>query len=604
VTDPDTRQPSADSMIRMSHLETMKPLSSETEQVAPPPAEGARRFVKFSRGGVDLPTFVLHWGLVWAITISLLTGLRIASDFHPSAAGAVASRFLRLLPQGRVIEIHVAAGWAVSLIIVVYALYLWRGRFSARVSVRRIDLRKVLDTYRGGVVFSSLPFWSVLNRLVVLFGFLLVGVMSATGWMLYAGIHFGTAAFVVQTVHGVAALGIVAFALLHVLVVLRAGTVLKMFRPRLRYLALAGFPTAIGLLFLGATYLYDGNRHVRLGIVEVDEAPVIDGSGGDPAWDRAGGVSIHTSRGANLPNGEAVVEVRAVHHRGRVYFRFRWPDPQRSQKHLPLLKTEGGWMVLQSGYERNDVNDYYEDKFAVILSTRPLIASGTAHLGQDLIQGPHYPNSRGLHYSQDGTIVDLLHWKSIRSGGMTPGFVDDNHIGPPLPSEQPGARYTGGYTQDPPSSPHPYQLNWIRVDSSLPLDGNPVVPRYLPADPDLLAQLGRVDLDPRAHDDGRWFMTESEIVPYSAELDQYPIGTVLPGVVIFGSFEGDRGDVRGEALWADGFWTLEMHRALDTRSPFDVPIERGRSTFLWVAVFNHTQTRHSQHLHPVRLVLE
>ena len=43
-----------------------------------------------------------------------------------------------------------------------------------------------------------------------------------------------------------------------------------------------------------------------------------------------------------------------------------WTDPQRSQKMLPLVKTDTGWIVLQRGYARNDENTYYEDKFATI----------------------------------------------------------------------------------------------------------------------------------------------------------------------------------------------------------------------------------------------
>jgi hypothetical protein len=43
---------------------------------------------------------------------------------------------------------------------------------------------------------------------------------------------------------------------------------------------------------------------------------------------------------------------------------------------------------------------------------------------------------------------------------------------------------------------------------------------------------------------------------------------------------------------------------LDTGSKFDVPLSRNAPTYLWLAVFNHSQTRHSQHLHPVRLLLQ
>jgi hypothetical protein len=42
-----------------------------------------------------------------------------------------------------------------------------------------------------------------------------------------------------------------------------------------------------------------------------------------------------------------------------------------------------------------------------------------------------------------------------------------------------------------------------------------------------------------------------------------------------------------------------MSRELDARSPYDVAIDD--DTFLWVAVFDHTQTRHSRHLRPLRI---
>src|SRR5690606_9774540 len=135
-------------------------------------------------------------------------------------------------------------------------------------------------------------------------------------------------------------------------------------------------------------------------------------------------VEVQTSRGENLPNGESRVVMRAVHDGEFVYFLFVWNDPQRNQKMLPLVKTDSGWVVLQNGYSANDENDYYEDKFAVILSTRPTLGSGTAHLGENVISGPFADNRRGLHFTNDGSVVDLWHWKSVRTGQMNPAYAD------------------------------------------------------------------------------------------------------------------------------------------------------------------------------------
>ena len=44
-------------------------------------------------------------------------------------------------------------------------------------------------------------------------------------------------------------------------------------------------------------------------------------------------------------------------------------------------------------------------------------------------------------------------------------------------------------------------------------------------------------------------------------------------------------------------------RALDTGSKFDIPFVVGKDLFMWVSVFDHTQTRHTRHMRPVRIVM-
>jgi hypothetical protein len=97
-------------------------------------------------------------------------------------------------------------------------------------------------------------------------------------------------------------------------------------------------------------------------------------------------------------------------------------------------------------------------------------------------------------------------------------------------------------------------------------------------------------------------MTESDTVPYTKELDdKIPVGTVLPGVLIMGDYEGDRANLRGEAKWNGGYWTLEVERDLATGSTYDIDFQPGRPVYMWVSVFDHTQTRHTRHMRPVRV---
>jgi Ethylbenzene dehydrogenase/Prokaryotic cytochrome b561 len=552
---------------------------------------------------VDAFTFVLHWALVVVLAISLLTGLRIAADYHESLAGRLASPLNWLLLEGRVIDWHVIAGWTLTFIAISYAAFIWRSKQLMRIKLDRAVLRSVAQARRGGRLWSSISAWFAINIVVYQVAFALIALMALTGWMLYSGVPLGLSSYTFSTVHGIAAWGFILYVTLHVLTQLKAGNFWKIFRPRLDYTLAAGVAVVMSATAVTAAYLVDRGGFGELRIANVQVAPVLDGDGDDGAWQKARPVAIRTSRGANLPNGEVTVHVSAVHDGERVYLQFRWADPQRSQKHLPLIKTEAGWRVLQSGYESSDETAYYEDKLAVLLSRHAALATGTVHLGQDLVQGPHQPITRGLHFTDDGSIADLWHWKSVRTGGMSPGFADDNYFGPPMPSNTPNVRYTGGYTQDPEQSGG-YTLNWTKVDANKPLGETLVLPKLLPRSPEFLARMGETDLDPEAGDRGIWFLNAAEAMPYDPELDDYPVGTVLPGVVIDGPFTGDRGDVLAAGQWREGQWTVEISRLLDTGSQFDVLLAPGQDVYLWVAVFNHNQTRHSQHLHPVRLVLD
>jgi hypothetical protein len=117
--------------------------------------------------------------------------------------------------------------------------------------------------------------------------------------------------------------------------------------------------------------------------------------------------------------------------------------------------------------------------------------------------------------------------------------------------------------------------------------------------------MGRIDLDPNhgESEGARWYMTQSESEPYSAELDaRIPLGAVIPGVIMGGEFSGERASVRCAAQWQSGRWALEAARRLDSVSRFHVPIATG--TFLRIAAFDHAQVRHTRHMRPIRLEVQ
>jgi hypothetical protein len=527
---------------------------------------------------------LLHWGLVAALLFSVSTGWRISA----MTDGSGVLRWIDvLLLQGNVLRWHFVSASLLTALVVAYVAFLWRMGLVDRLVVRLASLRSRDRNAR----------WQALNKLVYWIAFgLLAGAAMTGGTMYLAPGLLPTRPL--ATGHEWLSWGFVVYVTLHVLAQFMLGGVrqwLKIVTPRLAYGLGAAVAAAAGLAGAAVVYMADGSSLATLELRKTATLPQLDGDAADPVWQQAPEVVVHTARGFGLQGGEVDVHVRALHDGRKAYFLFRWADATRSQKHIPLVKTERGWKLLHSNYHNNDENDYYEDKFAVMLARSPVAAGNTSRLGpQPLPDKPGPANGLGLHVSTDGSLADVWHWKSVRTGALEQ--FDDNYFGPPLPVK-PG-RYTGGYTQDPKTAGG-YEQNFARI-----ADGDFVKVKYLPKD--LKAQqaaMGRFDPDPTVGDDGRFAMAMSEVVPFSDKADAaVPVGTVIPSVLIDKPFGGDRGDVSAHARWKDGWWTLEASRLLDTGSPFDQAITD--DTFLWVAVFDHNQVRHTRHMQPLRLRLQ
>ena len=544
----------------------------------------------------DAPTALLHWLVALLVLLSLATGFRIGADM-PQAVWA--QRVATLALQGEVVFWHMLSASLLVAAAVGYVVFLRRARLTRRVALDAARWQALRSPNRRAR-------WRSINVAVYWLAFALLFAAGGTGVLMYVG-SGSVAPSTVAALHRAIAWSFAAYVALHVTAQVSAAgwrALLAMLVPRFAH-GRAAAAALVALCVVGAAVVaLDRFTVVPLRIVNVAQAPLIDGDPADAAWQQAEAVTVHTHGGAHLVDGDAPVTVRALRRGSRAYFLFEWPDATRSQKHHPLQKTAAGWRMVQDGYDREDENSYYEDKFAVMLAQGSRFAAlRAAHLGpQPLDQRPGASGKRGLHYTTDGSTVDVWHWMSVRTNPI--GQAEDDHFGPPgPPRDYFTERYAGGYSLDPATVGGSMQ-NWRNVlegAASRRFDGG-VVPRFLPADPATLKQMGRVDLDPAVSDEGQWWLTADQVRPFTPELDAlYPMGTVVPSIVHRGPMQGDRADVAAVGTWSKGWWRVEMSRELATHSPYDVAIDN--NTFLWVAVFDHAQTRHSRHLRPLRIEL-
>jgi ethylbenzene dehydrogenase/cytochrome b561-like protein len=539
-----------------------------------------------ARPRADLPTLFLHWGLVAALVISVSTGWRIASNEIDQ--GPLLRWIDVLFLQGNVLRWHFVSATALVTLVIGYLAFLWKQQLGGRLKLNWASLRSSDRTTR----------WQAINRLVYWISFALLGGAAVTGTMMYF-VPGLVASEPLAQVHEWLSWGFVGYIAVHVAAQLILGGIrqlLKIVTPRLAYGLGAAAALGAGVAGAAAVYITDANLLPQLAVTRTSVLPVLDGQAGDDAWKSAPESVVRTNRGWGLDGGEVDVHVRALHDGENAYFLFRWADATRSQKHLPLVKTAEGWKLMQTNYAKNDENDFYEDKFAVMLARSPVAGGNTVKLGPRPLEGKPGPgNGLGLHASTDGSLADVWHWKSVRSD---PGHqFDDNYFGPPMEAKE-GKRYTGGYTQDP-KTDGGFEENFKKIK-----DSRFVKVPFLPKDlATVQARMGRFDPNPNVSDTGQMSMLRDDVVPWTAELDaNIPVGTVIPSVIIDKPFAGDRGDVTVHALWKDGWWTLEAKRKLDTGSKFDQPIEDGM--FMWFAVFDHNQVRHTRHIRPLQLSLK
>jgi hypothetical protein len=505
----------------------------------------ARRRLQRSRK-TDYGTIVLHWTLVAALSVALLSGLKIAAE---TPGHAWINWLDGILPHAAVWTSHMRAALVLATVAVAYVIYMPLSGLARRIRLDRVRMM--------GLLGKPVARWGAINILLYWAFFLTLAIQIATGSLLYFGL---AADDVIVTLHWLGAWAIVAYALLHVLAHGMIGgksQLLRILRPTwlvrpsppadpLQLLAqladraerpasppLAPRPAAaspqpapsrplpaphsaaerasggatggarrrgptlqvnplmvaVAVAITGAFFLVTIDReeidtlHVRR--IAASQAPVLDGDTSDPVWRTAPPLEVATAQGGNFDGAGATrIEIRAVHDDERVYFLFTWNDPTRSLKQLPLVKTAGGWRLLHEGYEAGDEHAYSEDKFAVLLTTSGAILAGdsTFHAGPRPLADEPRTLSGRGLHYTLAKDVYADVWEWKATSTGPSGFMDDDHFGPPVAATEPQRLGLAPYHGG--FAPDPGVANYMDnfIQRAPDAYGQPLTPRWLPRD--------------------------------------------------------------------------------------------------------------------------
>ena len=307
--------------------------------------------------------------------------------------------------------------------------------------------------------------------------------------------------------------------------------------------------------------------------VSVTQAPVVDGLGGDAAWDRAAGLKVPTEGGPE-------VTVKSVISGDRIYFLASWKDETNDA-------VDEVWQFDGQTWQKGLIDDAFAILFNTDNSIKGFNKEGCQILchkeGADpsaarmLIEGSASGRDLWSGRSQRGDLWDIsLGVSNVR------GEVNDYYFGiDPIYLQHPAAIQPTIFRQhDQFINRAPFIKNY-QID---PTDGK-TKPKYR------LKEGLTVENTP--------YPLTSQVEPIT-DYSVFNPGDRIP-YMLFESEDdkwgGSRDDIKGKGVWKDGQWTVEINRKLDTGHDddiqFKVPREGTNYYVLALAVFDRTIVSHN-----------
>ncbi|MFQ5857801.1 MAG: ethylbenzene dehydrogenase-related protein [Anaerolineae bacterium] len=293
--------------------------------------------------------------------------------------------------------------------------------------------------------------------------------------------------------------------------------------------------------------------------VKVAAGPALDGIATDAAWSAATALAVPVSGGKI---GNVDVTLKAVYDDSNIYMLLQWADSTLSiDKNL--------WEYDGSSWSKSG----NEDRFSILWDL-----GVTGFTEQSCLVLCH---ADGMRTNADGEFADEWHWKAARSNPM--GYSDDKYVD----NTYEEGDVEAGHHGDGGDSTYANNKNEAGDGPAYTWAGTPSTPLGVPAE---LA----------SH-----FLLDSE----KAEITAPASGDKVPGYLLSNP-SGSRGDVKAYGVWADGTWTVEVQRALDTGAnaskdgaKVDQVFAPGGTYHFGLAIMDDTGSNHSFAASPIALTL-
>ncbi|NOX87954.1 MAG: T9SS type A sorting domain-containing protein [Calditrichaeota bacterium] len=321
---------------------------------------------------------------------------------------------------------------------------------------------------------------------------------------------------------------------------------------------------------------------------QVATPPTVDGDDSDAAWAGIDYVSVPLAK-------EKSIDIKATYTDTDLYLLFKWEDSTASF-------TRGGAWVYNSGSWSN-TSGQNEDRIALMwnmtVPAEEWADQGCMNKCHRNVDNKNVDQDKTTSeddaYLPDGQKADMWHMKAARSlgaisasgsdltvdpnthevkGGTVTmsGYMDDKYIGPFDPANAPD----GGRYGDAGSSTYSRNRNSEKTG-----------PKYIETNPTDF--MDAMILHQSEIDNGEAVEVASlSSADLQTAWDKYAaLNAVVPERVLHAP-DGSRGDVMQAAKWANGYWTAEIKRALNTgHADDDAIFELNNSYTFGIAIIDN-----------------
>jgi hypothetical protein len=317
----------------------------------------------------------------------------------------------------------------------------------------------------------------------------------------------------------------------------------------------------IGLLAAGLWYLT--RPRYNLTSAYVTQAPVLDGNGSDAAWSKATVLDLPVKDGPT-------VSVKSVYTADMVYYQARYKDSTKNAIDEP-------WTFDGKAWKRGPTSDQFALFFDMNHSVTDFETKGFGVMNFGFkphnkvwefgINGPKPAKTGSTMWEGYNQEADV--WMMHSSISSPFGMGDDGIFA-----------VNRQYLTNPTMVQPVVWMQWDQFDSPgmLKLNTN-IWQEALNASQNLNASPVTVEKPYLMYGDSTKNLSNTpypfadQLVPIT-DYGQFKAGDKLPWVYfdrsLSGSWGGSRADIKGKMAYKDGYWTVEMGRALDTTHNDDI----------------------------------